>query len=69
MPGSELGGEPSPAGRTVTTVPQWNVPDSEGGVKVDMICSTSALAAFGLVVDVGVAVSAWEGWSNGGLSA
>jgi hypothetical protein len=57
-PGSELGGEPSPAVRTLTRVPQLNVPDSEGGVKVEMVCSVWVLAALGLVVGASAAVLA-----------
>jgi hypothetical protein len=68
-PGSELGGEPNPAGLTFTRGSQWNVPGSVGGVKVEMMRSTCALAAFGLAVGVSAAVSPWDGWSSGGLSA
>jgi hypothetical protein len=57
-PGSELGGEPSPAGRTLTMAPQLNVPGSEGGVKVGMMCSLGTLAVLGLVVGVSTAVLA-----------
>jgi len=68
-PGSELGGEPRSAGLRFRRGPQWNVPDSDGGVKVEMMRSTCALAAFGLDVSDSAAVSACGGCPSGGLSA
>lgn len=49
-PGSELAGEPNPPGLALTMALQWNVPGSEGGVKVETTRSTCALAAFGVTV-------------------
>jgi hypothetical protein len=68
-PGSELGGEPSPTGLTLTRGPQWNVPGSEGGVKVDMMRSTCALLSLGQGIGGSAVVSTCDGWSSGGLSA
>jgi hypothetical protein len=57
-PGSELGGEPNAAGLALTTASQLNVPDSEGGVKIEMTCSACAPGALGLVVTSLAAASA-----------
>jgi hypothetical protein len=48
-PGSERGGDPSPALRTRTKEPQLKMPGSSGGVTVEISCSRWALANSGEV--------------------